>query len=85
MWSAWQSRAHEPDEEPPLVAVVIAMTVTMTAELLGVISELSEEIAIKGSFGHFVEADVPVDLLPALCRLQQVESVAPPWMTTNSP
>jgi len=84
-WSARQSQAHGPDDEPPLVAVVITMTERVTEELLGVISGLSEEIAIKGSFGHFVEADVPVNLLPTLCGLPEVESVTPPWMTTNFP
>ena len=84
-WAAWQSQDQGPNDEPPLVAVVMTITESVTEELLGVISELSEKIAVKGSFGHFVEADVPVNLLPALCGLQEIESVTPPWMTTNSP
>jgi len=84
-WSAWQSQDQGPNDEPPLVAVVMTITESVTEELLGVISELSEKIAVKGSFGHFVEADVPVNLLPALCGLQEIESVTQPWITTNSP
>jgi len=85
-WSAWQSEEHGPDDEAPRVTVLMTMTESATDELLSAISELSEEITIRAAYGHFVEVDVPVDLLPALCALPEVEFATPrPPMTTNSP
>ena len=77
----WKRKEHLPDEAPPVIPVLITLNHSATQEDLEAFKSLSEEIDVRGSFGYFVQLQVPLSLLEVVAALPQVRSVSPPAET----
>jgi len=77
----WKTSGHAADATSPFVSVVVTLSRLVTNEDLETMGALSDEIAIQGAFGSFVQLRLPLEMLDAVCALEAVRSVTTPTGT----